>query len=99
MRFNRTLPVLAVALLVAPPGQAQITIDMAKISCKQLTLSKVNPDYIALWLSGYYNAKRDNTVVDIQRFKDFATKVKRDCLYGNQGTVMETVEKLLGSVK
>jgi hypothetical protein len=99
MRFNRTLPGLALALLVAPPGQAQITIDLAKISCKQLTLLKVKPDYIALWLSGYYNAKHDNTVVDIQRFKDFATRVKRDCLYNNQGTVMETVEKLIGSAK
>ena len=99
MRLNRLLPGLVFAMLAAPVGQAQITIDIAKITCKQLTLMKGNPDYIALWLSGYYNAKRDNTVVDVERFKDFATKVKRECLYGNRGTVMETVEKLLGSVK
>jgi HdeA/HdeB family len=99
MRLNRILPGLVLALLAPPAGQAQITIDIAKITCKQLPLLKVNPDYIALWLSGYYNAKRDNTVVDVQRFKDFAAKVKRDCLYGNQGTVMETVERLIGSAK
>jgi len=99
MRLKCVLPGLVLALLTAPAGQAQVTIDIAKISCKQLTLLKVNPDYIALWLSGYYNAKHDNTVVDVQRFKDFAAKVKRDCLYGNQGTVMETVEKLISSAK
>ena len=86
-------------MTAAPATQAQITVDIAKITCKQLTLSKMNSDYIALWLSGYYNAKRDNTIVDIAQFKEFTTKVKRDCLYSNQGTVMETVEKLLGSVK
>jgi len=99
MRLNCILPGLVLAVLAAPAGQAQVTIDVAKISCEQLTLLKVNPDYLALWLSGYYNAKHDNTVVDVARFKDFATKVKRNCLYGNKGTVMETVEKLLSSGK
>jgi len=99
MKLNRIFPGLLLALLTAPAAQAQVTVDLAKITCKQLILLKTNPDYVALWLSGYYNAKRDNTVVDVQRFKDFAAKVKRECLYGNQGTVMETVEKLIGSAK
>jgi len=76
-----------------------MTERVAKNTCSELTLLKVDPDYIALWLSGYYNGKRNNTVVDVEQFKEFATKVKRDCLYNNQGTVMETVERLTGPQK
>ncbi|HSV22698.1 MAG TPA: HdeA/HdeB family chaperone [Xanthobacteraceae bacterium] len=90
---------LSLAILVTSVGQAQMTIDVAKITCSQLTLLKVDPDYIALWLSGYYNGKRNNTIVDVEQFKELATKVKRDCLYNNQGTVMETVERLTGPQK
>lgn len=95
----RILLSLALAMLGNSAGQTQVTIDVAKITCKQLTLLKVNPDYVAIWLSGYYNGKRDNTIIEIEQFKELAAKVKRDCLYKNQGTVMETVEKLTGSLK
>ena len=98
-RVCRVLLSLPLAILVACAGQAQTTIDVAKITCDQLTLLKVEPDYIALWLSGYYNGKRNNTVIDVEQFKELATKVKRDCLYNNRGTVMETVERLAGPQK
>ena len=79
MTFNRVLLGTVLDILAAPAGQAQITIDVSKITCKQLTLLKVSPDYIAVWLSGYYNAKRDNTIVEIEQFKELAAKVKRAC--------------------
>jgi acid stress chaperone HdeB len=101
MKLNHVLSGLVFVLvtLAAPVSQAQLTVDLAKITCKQYPLMKVNPDYIALWLSGYYNGKRDNTVIDIERLKETAKKVKRECLYNNQGTVMQAVEKLLSSEK
>ena len=99
MTFNRVLLGTVLTILAAPTSQAQITIDVSKITCKQLTLLKVSPDYIAVWLSGYYNAKRDNTIVEIEQFKELTSKVKRACLYNNQGTVMETVEKITDSKK
>lgn len=101
MKLNHVLSGLVFVLvtLAAPVSQAQLTVDLAKITCKQYPLMKVNPDYVALWLSGYYNGKRDNTVIDIERLKETAKKVKRECLYNNQGTVMQAVEKLLSSEK
>jgi|ERR1700722_3423932 hypothetical protein len=99
MKLNRILLGLVLVALGAPRSQAQLTVDLAKITCKQYPLMKANTDYIALWLSGYYNAKHDNTVIDIERLKETAKKVKRECLYNAQGTVMQTVEKLLGSEK
>ena len=77
-------------------AQAQTTIDVAKISCEQFVLLRVaDPDYLAIWLSGFYNGKRNNTVVEIQKFKENAEKVKRYCLY-NKGSLMEAVEKVMG---
>jgi len=99
MKLNRILPGLVLVALAAPASHAQLSVDLAKITCKQFPLMKVNPDYIALWLSGYYNAKHDNTVVDIERLRESAKKVKRECLYNGQGTVMQAVEKLLSSEK
>ena len=85
-------------LLVASVAQAQTTIDVRKISCEQFVLLKVGvpPDYLEVWLSGYYHGKRSDTKVEVQKLKDDAQKVRSYCLY-NKGTLMEAVEKVLSS--
>lgn len=84
-------------LLVVPKVHAQTTIDVMKITCKQFILLKVaDPDKIALWLSGYYHAKRGSTTIDVQLLKEQPENIKRYCLYKDKdATVMEAVEKLL----
>jgi hypothetical protein len=58
------------------------------------------PDDIAIWLSGNYNGRRNNTVIDVQQLKDHAQKVKSYCLYsGKEQKLMEVVEKLLPTSK
>jgi acid stress chaperone HdeB len=99
MKHNRFLSALALAVVVQP-AHAQVTIDVAKITCEQLTLMKIaDPDYIAIWLSGYYSARRNTTTVDVEQLKDHAQKVRSYCLYNNNGTVMEAVQKLLEAGK
>ena len=69
------------------------------VTCEQLVLMKVaDPDQIAIWLSGYYNGKRNTTTVDVEQLKETARKVRSHCLY-NKGTVMEAVESLLATTK
>ena len=88
------------ALFAISVAHAQTTIDVSKISCDQLSLAKVaSPDYIAIWLSGFYHGKRNNTVVDVQQFQENTEKIKRYCLYNGKGTVMEAVEKVLSTNK
>jgi hypothetical protein len=99
MTRNSVVLGVTLATLVAAPSHAQITVDFAKITCKQLFSLKVKPEDVAIWLSGYYNAKGDNTVIDVERLKDNAKRIKRDCLYGNAGTVMEAVEKRIAEDK
>jgi acid stress chaperone HdeB len=76
-------------------ASAQTTIDVGKISCEQFVQMRVaDPDYIAIWLSGYYHGKRNSTTIDVQELKANAQKLLHYCLY-NKGTLMEAVEKLL----
>jgi hypothetical protein len=66
-RFGFICAAAIAALLCAAGAQAQVTVDMAKITCDQLTLGRItDPQNIALWLSGYYHARQNNTLVDTQ---------------------------------
>jgi len=91
---------LIFALVPYSVARSQVTVDVAKITCDQFTLYKItNPDNIALWLSGYYHAKRDNTLVDTQQLKANTEKVKTYCRLKPEATVMQAVETVFGPKK
>jgi acid stress chaperone HdeB len=97
-----TRMVAALVLVLAPcsAARSQVTIDVAKITCDQFVLFKVtDPRNIAIWLSGYYHGKRDNTLVDTQQLAAYADKVKTFCLQKPQATVMQAVETVFGPAK
>ena len=88
-----TALVAAVMLALASAAHAQVTVDMAKITCNQLTLAKItDPQNIALWLSGYYHARQGNSQVDTQQLAANAQKIKQYCLHKPDITVMQAVE-------
>jgi len=61
-----------------PPGlpKAQVTVDVTKVNCDQFVHYKISePRLIAAWLSGYYNAKRNNRVIDLQTLEENMSKV------------------------
>jgi hypothetical protein len=89
-----------VAILGASQAQAQVTVDVAKITCRQLFFDKMispNEKSLALWLSGYYNAKRNNTVLDLGAMAKNVDKVEDYCRLNQDITVMEAVTKALDS--
>src|SRR5215471_17168698 len=96
MTTSACIAALLVLLSMPPTARAQTTIDVSKITCDQYILLKVaDPEKIAIWLSGYYHAKRGSTTIDIELLKDQPEKVRNYCLYKDKGgTVMEAVEKL-----
>jgi acid stress chaperone HdeB len=96
-KFGRACWALAFMVFAAAPAHAQVTVDVSKITCEQYILFTVaDPHDIAIWLSGYYNSKRDNTVLDTQEFRDHAKKVMDYCQRNLKTTVMDAVEKVLG---
>jgi HdeA/HdeB family len=88
-----------VVSLGAVDAQAQVSVDVAKITCRQLFFDKMispNEKSLAIWLSGYYNAKRDNTVLDLGALAKNVDKVEDYCRMNEDVTVMEAVTKALG---
>ena len=96
----RTAPAacFVLAVLAIQPAQAQVTLDLAKVTCDQWSGYKItNPQNIALWLSGYYNGKRGNTVLDTQGLNAETQRLRDFCLVNPQIPVMQAVEKLMGA--
>ena len=82
------------------PAQAQLAIDVSKITCRQLFFDKFispNEKSLALWLSGYFNAKRNNTILDISGLAKNVDRVEDYCRMNEDVTVMDAVTKVLGS--
>jgi len=53
-----------------------------------------NPRNIAIWLSGYYNGKRDNTIIDMQELMEDTQKLQDYCILHPETPVMQAVEVL-----
>ena len=88
---------LMFAVIAAPAAQAQVTIDVAKITCEQFILYKVSsPQNLAIWLSGYYSGKRGNTLVDTVDLKEKSDKVMDYCRANLNTPLMQAVETVFG---
>jgi acid stress chaperone HdeB len=95
-RVKLLLVTLVLTLGPASVARSQVTIDVAKITCDQMLLFKVtDPDNIAMWLSGYYHAKQDTTVVEVQQMKVVVDKVKTFCRQNPDATVMRAVDAVV----
>jgi hypothetical protein len=92
---------LASALFVfvqIPTMQAQETLDLAKITCEQYSMEQLAATSrdIVLLLAGYYNGKRNNTIIEPQTIKNEEEKVNRYCYQHREATVMDAVKNVLG---
>jgi PDZ domain-containing secreted protein len=79
------------------PSQAQVTLDVAKITCKQYFFDEITfSQYVVMWLSGYYNGKRSNTIIEPGATKENEQKVNQYCHGHPETTVMDAVKNVLG---
>ena len=69
-----------------PTMHAQVTVDVAKITCQQLQMGEIpwTQREVVLWLSGYYNGKKNED------------KVSQYCYGHRDTTVMDAVKNVLG---
>lgn len=88
---------LLLCLVTTSSTHAEITVDISRMTCKDMLFSSITlPDNIAYWLSGYYNGRRGNTVLDIVGLRDYVNKVEQDCLQNQDMTVLQAAEGILG---
>ena len=87
-----------VAILEASVVQAQETVDVAKITCDQFLASKVvDSRTLSIWVSGYYNGTRNNTVLDVSALQKREQDVIDYCPLHSEMIFMGAVKSVLGS--
>src|SRR5215471_1698697 len=91
--------VLGLMFAFVPSAQAQVTVDVSKITCDQFIHGKVGPTRsVGLWLSGFYNGRSDNKNFDLQSFEANLSKLQRFC-YNEKNfavPVMQAIERIAG---
>jgi len=73
---------VAATLLVTASqlSMAQITVDMNQITCgRWLGYSPEDRDFVRFWMSGYYNAAANSSVLNYDRFQKNSAKVTAYC--------------------
>ena len=89
---------LVAGLMAVSTLRAQVTLDVAKLSCEQfVTASVANPDRLAIWLNGYYHGKRGDTLIDTERLTEDTKKIQQYCIQNSETQLLQAVESVLGT--
>ena len=80
------------------PVQAQVSIDVSKITCDQFVHSKLGPPRtLAAWFSGFYNGAKNRRTLDTQAFEANLSKLEKFC-YDEKNfkiPVMRAIERVI----
>jgi acid stress chaperone HdeB len=97
-QLSRQLFVLAfTAMVIATwslPAKAQVVLEMSMITCGQyLNQVRDKQDEIAAWLSGYFNAARGQSSVNLGNFQRNKEIVERYCKRHRAETLMSAIQR------
>ena len=91
---------LLVFFLTPGAAQAQVNVDVAKITCQQFAAGSIGRyGAVGYWLSGYLNAKQDDTNIDISAMKKNVKKLESYCRKHHETLVMDAAKSVFGSNK
>ncbi len=80
MRWNVLYAAAALLVTASQPSAAQISVDMNQITCgNYLGYSPDIQDFVRFWMSGYYNAAANSSVLSYDRFQQNSAKVTTYC--------------------
>jgi hypothetical protein len=93
---------IALAVLTTIVGilavRAQVTVDVAKITCRQYLIGKVaTPRSVANWLSGYFHGERGDTTLDYGALGTDMGKLDAFCRKNHDMPLLEAARKLFGN--
>src|SRR4029077_4535276 len=91
---------LMLTTFVVSAAQAQVTVEVSKITCEEFASYKVTDhEKIAIWLSGYYHGKQGKTSLDRIQLNENTKKLEEYCIQNGAILVMRAFEKLFGESK
>jgi acid stress chaperone HdeB len=94
---GRLLLTGALFTFVQIPAQAQVTLDISKITCEEYVMDTITfSQNVVMWLSGYYNGKRNNTIIEPDKVQKNEEKVNLYCYEHRDATVMDAAKNVLG---
>lgn len=83
---------IAAVILMVAQADAQVTIDVSKITCDQyLTQRITHMRSVNVWLSGFYAGRQNNPVVDVQALERSGNKLSRFCEAHRDMPLMDAV--------
>ena len=93
---NRFASIALFTLVGISSTQAQMTVDLTKVTCKQfVTYEITDARSLSLWLSGYFNAQRKNTTVDVSAFREKSDALKEYCLSHFETPLMDAAKTVI----
>jgi len=98
MKYRLVMLGLFLAVPGVPSAQAQVTVDATKITCMQFATGKIGRQgAVANWLSGYLNAKRENTTIDVAAMAKNVKKLELYCLKHHDELLMDAAKSVFGA--
>lgn len=96
MRSN-VLVVAVISLGVsALPAAAQIRLDMNRVTCKDyLGYNPESRDFVRFWMSGYYNAAANSSVLNYDRMQSNSARVLTYCKTHRSDTLPTAIQKVV----
>ena len=85
-----------VSLLVVPaiPAKAQVVIDLSVATCGQyMDKDRDTKDVLAAWMSAYFNAAKNQSMVDLARFERNRKAVETYCKKHKLETLMSAIQR------
>jgi hypothetical protein len=78
--------------------RAQVTVDVAKITCRQYLIGKVaTPRSVVNWLSGYFHGQRGDTTLDYGALGTDMGKLDAFCRKNHDMPLLEAARKLFAN--
>ena len=79
-----------------PTMRAQVTVDVAKITCEQFLMQALpwTSRDIVFWLSGYYHGEHHNTIIEPDAIKRDENKLNTYCFGHGETTVMDALKNM-----
>jgi acid stress chaperone HdeB len=79
---------------LSTPAKAQVIVDLSLVTCGQyMGKDRDTQDVIAAWMSGYFNAAKNQSMVDLARFERNRKAVEKYCKTHKLETLMSAIQR------
>ena len=76
------------------PAKAQVIVDLSLVTCGQyMGKDRDTQDVLAAWMSGYFNAAKNQSMVDLSRFERNRKAVEKYCKTHKLETLMSAIQR------